>query len=46
MIKTKNCYVCGEEKPKTLFYRDRRRTDGRQSRCKECNRKTDKKKNI
>lgn len=44
MTKEKTCYVCGETKLKTLFYRDRRRKDGRQSRCKDCNHKTDIKK--
>lgn len=37
--KIKKCYKCGVEKTLSEFYKDRKRGDGRQSRCKECNRK-------
>jgi 5-methylcytosine-specific restriction endonuclease McrA len=33
------CSGCGEVKPLDQFYRDRSRPSGRQSRCKECERK-------
>ena len=45
-MKNKTCYVCGKSKPKTMFYHDRSRYDGRQSRCKDCNRKEEKTKEI
>ena len=32
----KTCWSCGEEKPITDYYRDRKSPDGRQATCKEC----------
>jgi WhiB family redox-sensing transcriptional regulator len=33
---SKPCNACGETKPLTAFYTDKRATDGRQGRCKAC----------
>ena len=33
---TKRCTECSEVKPITRFYRDKRRVDGREGRCKDC----------
>lgn len=32
----KTCYICKKQKPISQFYRDRSTPDGRQYRCKEC----------
>jgi len=32
----KRCYMCGEYKPKGLFYPDKSKTNGLGNRCKEC----------
>ena len=34
----KKCPKCGEVKPLDLFYNDKSKKDGKQSRCKECTR--------
>jgi hypothetical protein len=39
----KTCTKCGQEKPLTEFYTDKRISDGRTSRCKECLKKKNKK---
>lgn len=35
-VQTKTCICCGETKPLTEFYRDKKATDGHQSYCKRC----------
>jgi len=32
----KKCYKCGEEKDISEFYNDQQRSDGKSSRCKQC----------
>lgn len=34
----KKCIKCGQEKPLVDFYNDRRRSDKKQSKCKDCER--------
>ena len=36
LIQTKVCVKCGEEKPLTEFYRNKRARDRKTKRCKEC----------
>lgn len=36
MLETKRCRVCGEDKPRSAFYANKRRSDGLQTDCKDC----------
>ncbi|HUV88182.1 MAG TPA: hypothetical protein VMY80_00890 [Anaerolineae bacterium] len=36
MEQTKQCATCGRDLPRSSFYRDRRKSDGLYSECKDC----------